>query len=184
MDIVTDALDVASVREKHLAPHVVSLLSSLENPAKSVQAGDNNYINLCNRLGIANQVKTKEKVISSIRSDYIGYEIDRFFRLTNAAIEGTVLVGPSILSDFETNKLIISSNTDDNLKLGWSISNINIRVCCGQHNFTSLGGNYKLAKRHLSAKEQKGIGVGCDIGIIYLKYHQDTEMNIPQLSNR
>ncbi len=179
MDVITDALEVASVREKYLAPHVASLLSPLKKPTRFVKAGDDRYINLCNRLGIANQVKTKEKVLSSIRSDYIGWEIDRFFRLRKAAIKGTVLVGPNILSDFESNKLIVSTDTENQTKPGWTISNINIRLCCGQHSFTSLGGNYKLAKRYLPADELKGIGEGCEIGVVYWKYQQDVELNFP-----
>ena len=179
IDVIKDALDVATVREKYLAPHVVSLLSPLNKPASSVQAGDDGYINLCNRLGIATQVKTKEKVLSSIRSDYIGWEVDRFFRLTKAAIKGAVLIGPEILSDFETNKLIVSNDPESLTKPGWSISNITIRVYCGQNGFTSLGGNYILARRYLPAEEQRGVGDGCDIGIVYCKYQEDVELNIP-----
>jgi hypothetical protein len=183
IDVITDALDVATVREKYLAPHVASLLAPLEKPAKFVQAGDDGYINLCNRLGIATQVKTKGKVLSSVRSDYIGWEIDRFFRLTKAAVKGAVLIGPEILSDFDTNKLIVSTDNESQTKPGWSISNIIIRICCGQNSFTSLGGNYILARRYLPDEEQKGVGAGCDIGLVYLKYHQDVELNIPLHGN-
>ena len=179
IDVITDALDVATVREKYLTPHVASLLAPLDKPVKFIQAGDDGYINLCNRLGIANQVKTKKKVISSIRSDYIGWEIDRFFRLTKAAIKGAVLIGPEILSDFDTNKLIVSTDSDNRTKPGWSISNIRIRVCRGQNSFTSLGENYMLARRYLPAYEQKGVGAGCDIGIVYLKYQKNVELNSP-----
>ena len=72
IDLVTDALEVGTVREKYLSPHVVSLLSPLGKFPKPLQAGDDGYINLCNRLGIDSKIKTDEKVISSIRSDYIG----------------------------------------------------------------------------------------------------------------
>ena len=183
VDVITDALDVATVREKYLAPHVASLLSPLDKPAKFVQAGDDGYINLCNKLGIANQVKTKEKVLSSIRTDYIGWEIDRFFRLTKSAIKGAVLIGPEILSDFDTNKLIVSTDPESQSKPGWSISDIRIKVCCGQNSFTSLGENYVLARTYFPADEQKGVGVGCDIGIVYLKYQQNVEFNIPRQEN-
>ena len=182
VDVITDALDVATVREKYLAPHVASLLSPLDKPAKSVRAGDDCYINLCNRLGIANQVKTKEKVHSLTRTDYIGWEIDRFFRLTKEARKGTVLIGPGILSDFDKKELIVSNNSDSQSKPGWQISDITIRVCIGADSFTSLSG-YVLARKRLSAKDQKGVGVGCDIGIVYWKYSQDVEFNIPRQEN-
>ena len=128
IDVITDALDVGVVREKYLAPHVASLLSPLGKRPNPVQAGDDRYINLCNRLGIANQLKVKGKVHSSIRSDYIGWQIDRFFRLTKAAIKGAVLIGPEILSDFETHNLLVSSDAESQSKPGWLISNISIRV--------------------------------------------------------
>lgn len=183
IDVITDASDVGAVREKYLAPHVASLLSPLDKRAKPVQAGDDDYINLCNRLGIANQVKAKGKVHSSIRSDYIGWEIDRFFRLTKAAIKGAVLIGPEILSDFETHNLFVSTDVGSQSKPGWSLSNIRIKVCCGPNSFTSLGENYMLARRYLPAEEQKGVGAGCNIGIVYWKYQQNVEFKTPPLGN-
>ena len=60
MDVITDALEVANVREKYMAPYVAALLSPLEKPTQLVQAGDDEYINLCNRLGVSNQIKAKE----------------------------------------------------------------------------------------------------------------------------
>lgn len=179
IDVITDALDVGIVREKYLAPHVPSLLSPLDKRAKPVQAGDDGYINLCNRLGIASQVKTQGKVHSSIRSDYIGWEIDRFFRLTKAAIKGTVLIGPEILSDFEKHNLFGSNEAESQSQPGWLISNPRIRVCCGPDSFTSLEDNYILARRFLPAEELKGIGVGCNIGIVYFKYQQNVELKTP-----
>lgn len=183
IDVITDALDVGVVREKYLAPHVASLLSPLGKRPKPVQAGDDGYINLCNRLGIANQIRAKGKVHSSIRTDYIGWEIDRFFRLTKAAIKGAVLIGPEILSDFETHNLFGSTKSESQSQPGWSISNIRIRVCRGPNSFTSLGENYMLARRFMPAEEQKGVGEGCNIGIVYLKYQKDVELRTPPQGN-
>jgi len=177
IDVITDALDVGILREKYLSPHVASLLSPMDKLTKPVKAGDDNYINLCNRLGIASQVKAGGKVLSAVRSDYIGWEIDRFFRLTKAAIEGAVLLGPEILADFDASKLIVGSETETQCKPGWSISEPMIRVCRGSNSFTSIG-NYILARRYLTAKEQKGVGIGCDIGIIYYKYQQNVNLKI------
>lgn len=177
IDVITDALDVGTVREKYLAPHVPSLLSPLGKPANPVQAGDVSYINLCNRLGIASQVKTQGKVCSSIRSDYIGWEIDRFFRLTKAAIKHTVLIGPEVLADFDKHTLFGGNEPGTQDQSGWFISNPRIRVCCGPDSFTSLGENYILARIFLPAEKQKGVGVGCNIGIVYFKYQQNVELN-------
>ncbi|MBA7666155.1 hypothetical protein ES703_74232 [subsurface metagenome] len=183
IDVISEALDIGVVREKYLAQHVASLLAPLGKSPKPVQAGDDRYINLCNRLGIANQIKTKEKVFSSIRSDYIGWQVDRFFRLTKAAIKGSVLIGPEILSDFEAHNLFGDTGKEVLNHNGWSISNTMIRVCHGQNSFTSLGGNYMLARRFMPAEEQKGVGEGCNIGVIYLKHQKDIELNAPTQGN-
>lgn len=178
MDVITEALDVGEVREKYLAPHVASLLSPLGKPVKPIQAGDDDYINLCNRLGIASQVKTERKVLSVVRSDYIGWQIDRFFRLTKASIKNAVLIGPEILSDFDTHNMFAGEEAESQSHPGWSISKPMIRVCHGPHEFTSLE-NYILARRVLPAEEQKGVGEGCNIGILYYKYGRDVELKTP-----
>lgn len=178
VDVIKDALEVGTIREEYLTPAVVSLLSPLGKQPMPVQAGDDDYINLCNRLGIANRFK-KDKVYSSIRSDYIGWEIDRFFRLTKASIKGGVLVGPEILSDFQTKNLFVCTEKNIRNRDGWSISNVSVRVCCGPNGFNSLGGNYMLARKFLPSKEQKGVGAGCNIGIIYYIYQQNIEFNQP-----
>lgn len=177
VDVITDALEVAAIREKYLAPRVASLLSPLGKQPSPVQVGNDSYINLCNRLGIANQVKAKDKVHSSIRSDYIGWEIDRFFRLTKASIKGGVLIGPEILSDFETNNLLESTEIECQTQGGWLISKGRIKICCGPNSFTSLGENYMLARKFLPAEEQKGVGAGCNIGVVYFKYQENIEFN-------
>jgi hypothetical protein len=179
IDLIKEALDVGIVREKFLAPHVVSLLSPLGKATKPVLAGDPAYINLCNRLGIANQVSAGGKVHSSVRTDYIGWEIDRFFRLTKAAIKGTVLIGPEITSIFDSHSLIISNNTERQSQDGkWTVSMPRIKIPCGSGSYTSLNETYVLARRHVSAKELKGIGSGCMIGIVFYKYQENVDLDI------
>lgn len=178
VDLIEEALDVGIVREKFLAPYVASLLSLLGEPLKPVQAGDDDYISLCNRLGIANQVKAGGKVHSSVRTDYIGWEVDRFFRLTKAAIKGTVLIGPEILLVFNSQNLIMSGDIERQSQDGkWIVSTPRIRVRCGPDSFTSLSDYYVLARRFVQENELKGIGAGCDIGIVYFKYQQNVDLN-------
>ncbi|TLS75116.1 hypothetical protein FE236_10140 [Mariprofundus erugo] len=95
VDLVTDALEMNALREEYLEPHVAELLSPLGRPnERLVQRGDKDFNDLCNQLGVALRVLTKDKVYTITRSDFIGWEIDRFFRLTKETIENTVRKGP------------------------------------------------------------------------------------------
>jgi hypothetical protein len=116
-------------------------------------------------------------VYSLIRSDYVGWEIDRFFRLTKASIKGGVLIGPEVLSYFKKNNLLESTEIESQRQGEWVISRARIKICCGPDSYTSLGENYMLARRFLTAKEQKGVGAGCNIGVVYFKYQENIEFN-------
>lgn len=173
IDVIAEALEAGDVREKHLASEVVSLLFSLGKPGACVEAGNDTYIDLCNRLGIANRVKTEKKVHSSVRSDYIGWEVDRFFRLTKQSRKNGVLIGPEILSDFESNNLI-EYLKEDSHPAGWSVSSIRIKLA-SPGSVRYIGDNYKMAKMSLPSENLKGVGVGCDLGIIYSQYGKSVD---------
>jgi hypothetical protein len=169
VELITDALDISIVREKYLSPHVVSLLSPLGTRAKPILAGNESYINLCNRLGISTQHKTEDKVLSSVRTDYIGWEIDRFFRVTKEAVRGAVLIGPAILATLDRNDLLPNIGQEDLNKNNLTVNDVSLRVCTGPASFISFN-TYVLARKKLLASELKGVGSDCDVGIINYKH--------------
>jgi len=173
LDVISDALEMNAIRENYLKPHVAALLSPLEKPdEREVKVGNDDFINLCNRLGASSQVKAGGKLHSSVRSDYIGWEIDRFFRLTKEAVEGTILVGPEILAAFDSHELIATNGSYKPSPGGeWVMSEPMIRVRQSESGFTSIQ-NLTFARRTVPADDLKGVGSDCNIAVIYWKYQQ------------
>ncbi|TLS66185.1 hypothetical protein FEF65_11385 [Mariprofundus erugo] len=171
VDQISDALEMNALREKYLKSHVASLLSPPERPGERlVQEGDPDFNDLCNRLGIAHRVVTSNKVHTTIRSDFIGWEVDRFFRLTKEAMENAVLVGPEILEAFDTHKLIALDGPKTIFPDGsWEISEGFFYVCISAQSRTSTG-KVMIARKNVSADKLKGIGEDCPVALVYSKY--------------
>jgi len=180
VDQISDALEMNALRKRYLKSHVASLLSPLEKPnERLVQEGDPDFNNLCNRLGIAHRVLTVSKGQAAIRSDYIGWEIDRFFRITKEAIENAVLIGPEILAAFDAHQLIALNEKNKSNQVGiWNVSEPMIRVRQGEGSFTSIT-NIMLARRTVPHGELKGVGEDCPVALAYWKYQQGIELNKP-----
>jgi len=181
VDLITHALDVAEIRREFLEPHVAALLTPLGKPVVPVQYGDEMFVHLCNRLGVSTSMRTEEKVLSSVRTDYIGWEIDRFFRITKVATQGSVLLGPSFLSVMDQFNLSIAKG--ETLDKGWTLSEQTFRIKTGPDSFTStLQDYYILARRTVLAKELKGVGADCIVGLVYSKY--DRNVKLPVLKHQ
>lgn len=176
LDMISDALEMNKLREEYLSPHVTAQLIPLGEPSRRVfQEGDEDFIKLSNHLGVPSRIAANNKVYSLTRTDFIGWEVDRFFRLTKEAVKNTVLIGPEILDAFDTNQLIETNRTEKPSPDGkWTISEPMLRV---QHasGFTS-NSNLKLARRTVSATDLKGVGADCNIAIAYWKYQQDVDL--------
>lgn len=179
LDLISDALEMNKLREDYLVPHVASLFTPLGRPSqRQVKQGDSEFIKLCNQLGVSSRVATKDKVYSLTRSDYIGWEIDRFFRLTKEAVKNAVLIGPEILAAFDSLQLIATNGTEISSPDGkWVMSEPMLRVRRGS-DFTSIE-DIKLARRTVPSKDIKGVGADCNIAIAYWKYQQGVELSCP-----
>lgn len=177
MDLVSDALEMNKLREKYLTPHVAELLTPLGKPRqRAVQEGDEDFIKLCNHLGVSSRVATMDKCYSLTRSDYIGWEVDRFFRLTKEAIKNAVLIGPEILNAFDTHQLIETNGTEKFSSDGkWLMSAPLLKVQNGSC-ITSIG-DYQFARRTVPAADLKGVGADCNIAVVYCKYQRDVKLS-------
>lgn len=177
VDLIAHALDVAEIRREFLTPHVAALLTPLGKPVAPVQAGDERFVRLCNRLGVSTSMRTEQKVLSSVRTDYIGWEIDRFFRITKVATQGTVLLGPAFLSVMDQFHLAV--NRGKTLEKGWTLSQQIFRIKTGPDSFTStLQDYYVLARRNVPAKELKGVGADCIVGLVYSKHDRNVKLPV------
>ena len=62
---------------------------------------DDDGVTLMNRLNASQSFMAGSRVIHSYRSDYIGHEIDRFFRTTKGALPMTVTIGQALWDKLE-----------------------------------------------------------------------------------
>ena len=91
-------LDIGRDRFKNISPAVASFSGN-----KLVFSGDKEFQQLMTNVAAVPMVQNTEsgKVLSVCRSDFVGMEVDRFFRLTAKAQVGQVLVGSQLLEALE-----------------------------------------------------------------------------------
>ena len=90
VDILDDAFEVSGPRREFVAQH----LSEILGPEECWNGED--FIELGLRLHAGNLLDDGRRLIASIRTDYIGWEVDRFFRATKFALPCVVAVGKAL----------------------------------------------------------------------------------------
>lgn len=97
IDLLDHALDLAELAEDKLNGFLAGLTSQGKKWSFTT-AGDEELIALKNRLGVGFGYVRENKAVHTMRSDYIGIEVDRFFRMSKFAEEGRMLAGREFLS--------------------------------------------------------------------------------------
>jgi hypothetical protein len=90
IDLITDALEIASIRADYVAANVSEYLG------RSAARFDADAAELAGRLNAGQFDVLGRRLRQSFRTDYIGHEVDRFFRTTKAALPGIVTVGQAL----------------------------------------------------------------------------------------
>ena len=90
MDILDDAFEVSGPR----CDFVTERLPEIIGTEESSNNGD--FIELGNRLHAGSLMGDGRRLITAIRTDYIGWEVDRFFRATKFALPSVVTVGRAL----------------------------------------------------------------------------------------
>ena len=90
MDILDDAFEVSGPRRDFVTEHLPEILGAEQ---RSIN-GD--FIELGNRLHAGSLMGDGRRLISTIRTDYIGWEVDRFFRAREFALPSVVTVGRAL----------------------------------------------------------------------------------------
>ena len=90
MDILDDANEVSRQRCNFVTKHLPEILGAEE----SLNSRD--YIELGNRLHAGSLMGDGRRLIQTIRTDYIGWEVDRFFRATKFALPMVATVGQNL----------------------------------------------------------------------------------------
>lgn len=97
IDRLDHAVDLAELAEDKLNGFLVGLTSQGKGMGFTT-AGDEDLLALKNRLGVGFGFVREDKAVYAMRSDYIGLEVDRFFRMSKFAEEGKILTGRKLLS--------------------------------------------------------------------------------------
>jgi hypothetical protein len=97
LDLVKNATNVSEYRENFLGREVPELLKDNQNgaPIRS------DVVGVMRRLGLASFEPIGAATARSYRTDYIGHEIDRFFRATKMALPGVVTIGDTLANAME-----------------------------------------------------------------------------------
>ncbi len=90
MDILDGAFEVSGPR----CDFVTERLPEIIGAEESSNEGD--FIELGNRLHAGSLMGDGRRLITAIRTDYIGWEVDRFFRATKFALPSVVTVGRAL----------------------------------------------------------------------------------------
>lgn len=93
VDIIFDPIEITGLRYQYLK----DIFSILRQDSTTVFRVDDAFLALCNRLNIgASSVKACGESLVA-RYDYIGLEIDRFFRLTKKTRPSILAIGDSLM---------------------------------------------------------------------------------------
>ena len=97
IDLLGHAVDLAELAEDKLNGFLAGLTSQGKSKGFTT-AGDEELLALKNRLAVGFGYVREDKAVYAMRSDYIGLEVDRFFRMSKFAEEGKILAGREFLS--------------------------------------------------------------------------------------
>lgn len=94
-DVVEGALDVSGERRDYLSGRMGAILDagSANRPAE--------YTDLGNRLNVGAMMRDLRRTVSFVRSDYIGWEVDRFFRASKSAMACVATIGQRLFDKME-----------------------------------------------------------------------------------
>jgi hypothetical protein len=92
IDVVEHASDLGKIRDDRLIAAVPQIITESRGHAPSLAE----LAQVLSRLCFGTSEATRWTRLQLYRTDYIGHEIDRFFRTTKAALPGTVAIGASM----------------------------------------------------------------------------------------
>ncbi len=107
VDRITHAVDSSKLAEDELDQFISKLLTEQMRGAESKQgsmAGPEELLALRNQLGVGVAYLKENQVVFVAKRDFIGIEIDRFFRIARQAEKAKILAGQSFLSLLKMHK--------------------------------------------------------------------------------
>ncbi len=146
VDILDDAFGVSEPRREFMTEHASDFLRLEEN------RNSEDFIKFCNRFHAGYFMGDGRRLITAIRSDYIGWEVDRFFRATKFALPGVVTVGQNLFKA----TCHRTSNSDE--EVGCSGLMKTTLEYISQRGGIHYLDCFRYVKKEISAKNLKGVG--------------------------
>ena len=149
MDILDDAYEVSGQR----CDFVTERLSEFLGDEESLNNRD--FFELGNRLHAGSLMGDGRRLIQTIRTDYIGWEVDRFFRTTKFALPLIATVGKNLFD-----KVFNDPKTSDIGLNGTRLQKAVIEYPIYQGGSTRYDNDFRYVKKDIAPKELKGVGEG------------------------
>ena len=132
---------------------VTERLSEILGPEESWKSED--FIELGNRLHAGNLLGHGRRLVTAIRTDYIGWEVDRFFRATKFALPRVVVVGKALFEE----TFGLPQHPDEDVG-GTGLMKTVLRCPIQQGGSERYEHCFRYVKKDIASKDLKGVGAG------------------------
>ena len=149
IDILDNAFEVSGPRRDF----VTERLSEILGPEESWNSED--FIGLGNRLHAGNLLGDGRRLVTAIRTDYIGWEVDRFFRATKFALPRVVVVGKALFEE----TFGLPQHPDEDVG-GTGLMKTVLRCPIQQGGSERYAHCFRYVKKYVVSKDLKGVGEG------------------------
>ena len=149
MDILDNAFEVSGPRRDF----VTERRSEILGPEESWNSED--FIELGNRLHAGNLLGDGRRLVTAIRTDYIGWEVDRFFRATKFALPRVVAVGQALFKE----TFGLPQHPDEDVGATGLMKTV-LRCPIQQGGSERYMHCFRYVKKDIASKDLKGVGEG------------------------
>ena len=149
MDILDDTYEVSRQR----CDFVTERLSEFLGDEESLNNRD--FFELGNRLHAGSLMGDGRRLIQTIRTNYIGWEVDRFFRTTKFALPLVATVGQNLFDKVFNDPKKSSKGLD-----GTGLQKAVIECPIQQGGSIRYDNDFRYVKKDIAPKELKGVGEG------------------------
>lgn len=149
IDIVDDVFEVSGPRRDFVTQRRPEILGS--QGSRAIE----DFIELGNRLHAGSLMGDARRLVTAIRSDYIGWEVDRFFRATKFALPCVVTVGQALFEEV----IDVSDASDEGLG-GTGLQKMVVACPIHQGGGTRYDHRFRYVKKEIRPGKLKGVGEG------------------------
>ena len=149
VDLLDDAFEVSGPRRDFVIERVAQILG----PEESWNSED--FIEFGNRLHAGSVMGDGRRLVTTIRTDYIGWEVDRFFRATKYALPGVVTVGRALFN----RAFGLPEHPDEHVGCTNLMKTV-LQCHIQQQGSAHLDHCFRYVPKNIPPKELKGVGEG------------------------